>query len=218
MHRILWALALGLGLTVPLAADAQTKTVDPPGTSGIMAQYRSWFAAADANKDGMLDKEELAKAFRGPFAKPFDYVPPPKTAKDKDEKDKSEKDKSEKDKSEKDKSASAEKPARKPDYSRYPDYNFLVQLDVNSDEMVSREEFDNWARDLAVQIKNQLEAQLRLQQLQAQLMAPGKLKPSEKKKLEAELKKERDQITRLQEKMHKLEKHIKQAKKPVPHR
>ena len=235
MIRPLLALALGMGLMAPKAGQAQTQTVDPPGTSGIMAQYRAWFAAVDTNKDGFLDKEELAVAFRGARAKPFDYVPPPKEpkdgkdkdekdkdAKDKDEKDKPAKDKDEKDKDEKDRSekdkSSSTKPDKKPDYSRYPDYNFLVQLDVNNDEMISKEEFDNWARDLAVQIKNQLETQQRMLSLQNQLQGGTKLKPDQRRRLEAELKREQQQMNNFQAKLLKLEKHIKQSQKPVTRR
>src|SRR4051794_24343409 len=101
MNALVWCCALSLALADKPARAQEGKAVDPPGTSGIMARYRLWFAATDANKDGKLDKEELAKAFRGPNAKPFDYVPPPKPARDKlEEKEKPE---------DKDKSAGEEK-------------------------------------------------------------------------------------------------------------
>ena len=80
-----------LATLVAAAPAAPRKSADPPGTFSIMARYRLWFATTDANSDNYLDKEELAKVFRGPNAKPYDYVPPPKEKKE-DDKDPSKKD------------------------------------------------------------------------------------------------------------------------------
>src|SRR5262249_15995083 len=157
---------------------------DPPGTAGIMARYRLWFATVDLNKDGYLDKEELAKAFRGPNAKPYDYVPPPKEKRE-EEKDKANKSDSEST-AEKEKKYETVKPDRKKDYSRFPDYRFLVQLDTDNDGQVSKEEFDAWARDAAVQLKAQLDLQQQLLKLQMQL-AQAQL--AERKKLEDQMRK-----------------------------
>src|SRR5262245_5755757 len=106
-----WTVLLILVGTSVSVGKPQTK--DPPGTTIYMAPFRAWFAGADTNKDGVLDKEELAHAFRGPFAKPYDYVPPPKEKKVKDkdkpapmshadEEDNSDKAKAEKDETDKD--------------------------------------------------------------------------------------------------------------------
>ena len=198
MSHKCWALAAGLMLTLTAAVSAQEKP-DPPGPTIFLSRYRAWFNLADADKDGSLDKDELAKAFRGASAKPYDYVPPPK-----DEKDTSEKDKS-----------TPEKPEPKKDYSRYPDYLFLIQLDKDNDEKVSRAEFESWAVDLAVQLKSQIEAQQRLLQLQQRAEAP-KLKAAEKKKLELELKREREAYHKLQQKVQRLEKHFQEARKKPP--
>lgn len=218
MTRKLWVLAAGLAMFVTVPAGAQEKA-DPPGTTVFLSRYRAWFALADLDKDGYLDKEELAKAFRGAFAKPFDYVPPPKSTKDKGDKDKPD-DKGDKDGSEKDKRTTekpekpqkSEKPEKKPDYSRYPDYLFLIQLDKDNDEKVSRAEFEGWAVDLAVQLKNQLEAQQKVLQLQQKLEAP-KLRSAEKKRIEAELKRERDAFHKFQKQVEKLERHYQHVKK-----
>src|SRR5262249_31666226 len=72
-----WLLSRGLACVLALllvgpalAADSADDTPrpdkeppDPPGTSLYMNQFRALFDAWDLNKDGFLDKEELAKAF-----------------------------------------------------------------------------------------------------------------------------------------------------------
>src|SRR4051812_7443550 len=63
---------------------ADTTRPDPPGTALIMGALREWFANADLDKDGFLDKDELAKVFRGPKAKAYDYKPDPAEARDAD--------------------------------------------------------------------------------------------------------------------------------------
>jgi hypothetical protein len=231
------ALLLILFSTSVSLAKPQTK--DPPGTTIYMAQFRAWFAAADTNKDGILDKEELAHAFRGPFAKPYDYVPPHRENKDKDkgkkkaaqmphadEEDNGEKDESGKEKVEKDKpdmdsksqaekdSTSKNKPARKPDYSRYADYNFLIQLDSDNDEQISREEFESWARDLSVQMKQQADAQQRALELQARLQRDAaKLKPADRRRVENDLRKERERMERFQAQVNRLQQNYLQAQR-----
>jgi hypothetical protein len=228
-------------------APAQDKP-DPPGTSVFLSRYRAWFKLVDANNDGYLDKEELAKAFRGPNAKPYDYVPPPKQAKDqgdkngkdKDEKDKGNKDKDEKDKDandkgnkdkdakekgekdkdakdkgDKDKGTDTSKPETKKDYSRYPDYQFLIQLDKDGDEQVSRTEFESWATDLAVQLKSQLDAQQRLLQAQLALQMPN-IKAADRRKYQNQLNKEQQQLMKLQKQIQKLEQNFNQANRKPP--
>jgi HEAT repeat protein len=52
---------------------------DLVGRAGlIQANLRAWFKVQDANKDGFLDKEELAHAFRGASAKAYDVTYPNK--------------------------------------------------------------------------------------------------------------------------------------------
>src|ERR1035438_3456030 len=110
------AAGLALALATAVLADAAKNAApssdppDPPGTTPYMDHFRELFAAWDLNSDGALDKDELAKAFRGPDAKAYDY-----------KKD-----------SEKDAPADPDrddKPAKTPDASEYPDYQFLVQAD-----------------------------------------------------------------------------------------
>jgi hypothetical protein len=183
------------------AADnpAPTTKPDPPGTALIMGALREWFANADLDKDGFLDKEELAKVFRGPKAKPYDYKPDPADAKDADKpKDGDTKDGDKP----KDSGSSTDK---KPDYTKYPDYSFLVQLDKDADDRISREEYEDWARDYAVAIKQQMDAQQRVLQTQAKLTTPG-LSKKETKQLEAELKKETTALNKYETQVKNSEK------------
>jgi hypothetical protein len=137
-----FAIMAGL-LTQPVGAQAP---FDPPGTGLILGQLRTWFANWDINKDGYLTKDELAKAFRGPYARPFDANA---------------------------KNNNAAKTVR-PTYENYPDYQFLVQLDKNGDERVSREEFEAWARDYAAYLVRLQEMDNYIRQLQlAMLMQQG---------------------------------------------
>jgi Ca2+-binding EF-hand superfamily protein len=166
MRHLCSVLALGL-LVAAVPAAPRNKTSDPPGTTAIMARYRLWFATTDANSDGYLDKEELAKVFRGLNARPYDYVPPPKEKKE--EEKKADKPDSE-GLIEKDKKSETVKPDAKKDYSRYPDYRFLIQLDTDHDGQISRDEFETWAREAAVQLKAQIDLQEKLLKLQMQLV------------------------------------------------
>jgi hypothetical protein len=136
------ALLLAAFLSTPTLADDKKKA-DPPGTGPYMTQLRAWFKAADLDSDGYLDKAELAKAFRGAKAKPYDF----KKGDDKDKKDADKKD----DVKEKGKETSQSKP----DYDDYPDYQFLKLVDTDKDEKVSKDEFETWAREYAVELKQQ---------------------------------------------------------------
>jgi hypothetical protein len=170
-------LAATLVLLTGVAVSAQppsnpkrTTVKDPPGTGMYMDQFRLLFDKWDLNGDGYLDKDELAKAFRGPNAKPFDFVAP---SKDGSEKDKSMLDKSEPDKTDpakKDSESTKDpKDTKKPDYSKYPDYVFLTALDVDKDEKVSYDEFMHWAADYSTQLKQQADIARDLLKAQAEL-------------------------------------------------
>src|SRR5262249_8146492 len=103
-----------------------------------------------------------------------------------------------------------------------PDYAFLKRLDKDRDGMISRDEFENWARTYAVQVKQAVDARVRrlaLEQrllnyaldarqqagararvtaLEQQLARPG-LSPSQRQSFEAKLSKERAAFDKLEE-------------------
>ena len=118
------------GLLALLWADSSRAAPkkDPAGTAVYMGQLRLLFDTWDLNSDGYLDKHELAKAFRGPDAKPYE------------------------------KPAGGTAENAKPDLSKYPDHVLLVELDVNGDGKISKVEFENWARDFAVSLKHREQA------------------------------------------------------------
>jgi hypothetical protein len=181
-----------LALAVTAVPAAGTKK-DPPGTAPIMAQLRATFAAWDLNSDGYLDKEELAKAFRGADAKPYDYKAASKTDKT---------------------DTVTSKSSSKPDYSQYPDYEFLVALDTDKDEKISKDEFETWARDYAVQLKQQLDTLQRIAAAEQKLAA---LQNTASKKeihaIESELKKEQQAYKKMTTQAKKFEKQLQKAMK-----
>jgi hypothetical protein len=193
---------------------------DPPGTTIYMGQLRALFDAWDLNGDGYLDKEELAKAFRGPKAKPFDYVRPSPADKGPAKDDKTDENTAvtaltavataataafAEDLKDQVKDDSKYRPAdssstKKPDYAKYPDYNFLVALDQDNDEKVSRKEFMSWARDYAVQLKQQADVQKKILRLQ-QKLANAKAGSKEYKALQRELKREQAALDKVLNKL-----------------
>jgi hypothetical protein len=160
-----------------------------------MNQLRAWFKAADLDNDGYLDKAELAKAFRGKDAKPYDF----KKGDDK------------KDDAEKGKDSSQSTKGEKPDYSQYPDYVFLTHLDKDNDEKVSKDEFETWARDYAVQLRN-LDDQIRKVARMEERLAAATTK-KEIQNVERELRAERDALNKLNRQEKAFDKALQQAMK-----
>jgi hypothetical protein len=162
MRRQLWLMpamaALGLGLFFFPEIKATGATVS---TTAIRGQLRLLFAEWDLNEDGYLDKAELAKAFRGPDAKPYDY----KKAAKKDKQDPKDAAEHKQEGNNKDKKTTT--PKKKPAYKSYPDYLFLVQLDQDGDKKISRKEWESWAKGYASDLKNLLKTQERVDKAQA---------------------------------------------------
>ncbi len=175
------ALAFASILLADGAANDPNKKPDPPGTKEYMDQLRKTFDKWDHNSDDFLDKEELAKAFRGPDAKPYDY----KKTKDADKVASTD--------SSKDDSKDST-PTKKPDYTKYPDYEFLEQLDKDSDGRISRDEFMNWARTYAVHVKDQVAEEKKMAGLQTKMeSASGK----EVKSVEKQIKNEQAKMDKM---------------------
>lgn len=191
VFAVLWLL-----LAVALA-DEKDKPVkpkaDPAGTGLLMGQLRALFAAWDSNKNGFLEKEELARAFRGRDAKPYDPSTAPETST---------------------KGSAETKPVKggkKAAPATPPDYLFLVQTDKDGDEQVSREEFNDWAREYAVAVRKQVDLQKKIIQAQEKLIKTAVEK--DRKSLEAALKKDRDGLTNLAKQMKSFEKQLQQQLK-----
>jgi hypothetical protein len=168
-------LLAAIALPGPPGASAQKKK-DPDVTRYmklLMARFESW----DKNSDNTLDKDELAKAFRGAKAKAYDYQPETKESKARDR-------------------AlllyaaltaassvggeshhlGAEivvlctpRPASAPPVNPnlYADYQFLVIAGTKGQSKLSRKEFETWARSYAKLLDEQEEAQQHVSQAKA---------------------------------------------------
>jgi hypothetical protein len=208
--RVGICLAAALGLL--LAAGARGS--DVPSAAAVKGQLRLLFKTWDLNDDGFLDKAELAKAFRGPKAKPYDATTADKNDDAKDAKDKDAKDAKDKDAKDappdKDAKAKGNPPAKdakdskpaKPEFAKYPDYVFLIEVDADGDGRVSRKEFETWARGYSSDVRSHLRAEERL------LQAEQKLRSGSGTKSAAELKKEQAEAKKVLEAMKNYEKHF----------
>jgi hypothetical protein len=205
LPRLLQATVLLL-LSLPLsAADKGTsslaKKADPSGTGPLMGQLRALFATWDVNKDGYLDKAELARGFRGEDAKPYEPPvhkvpnPPAEEAGAKN-----------------DKAAPIREARNIKEFTHFPDYQFLLTVDQNGDGKVSRDEFINWAREYAVQQKNITAAEKSVAKLQVKLVGRSSL--STRLQAEADLKMERDGLAKLVGQLPPFEKALQQALNP----
>jgi hypothetical protein len=183
--------ALALGLVALLAASAPgAEKPDPPGTGALMGQLRVLFKTWDLNKDGHLDKDELARAFRGADARASDYLLDLKALKEKKN----------------------SKRARETFFKEYPDYHFLLEVDLDGDDKISRDEFMIWARDYAVDLKKQLETEQRV--LEAEARMERGLADKELKVLQEELKLDKEALKTWEKERKAYEHFLKQLLAP----
>ncbi|MBX9678391.1 MAG: EF-hand domain-containing protein [Gemmataceae bacterium] len=147
MYATKTAVAHGLMLSAFLAfpfggeAQAQTKSGGPRHDPLVDAKLRADFARVDSNKDGFLDAEELAKAFRGAKA-----VPPPALEYD---------------------DTGSVKPGTGLN-KKFVDQTFLHALDKDFDGRISWLEFEEYGEAYAAAIRGQQLDQQRQQALYLQ--------------------------------------------------
>jgi hypothetical protein len=97
---------------------------------------------------------------------------------------------------------------------KYPDHEFLIQLDQNNDGKISRAEFMDWARSYLEGMKKYAARESRLSQKEKQLKE-GNLSADEKKKISEEIKFERKALAEQKKELKHLEtieKHLQRLK------
>ncbi len=144
MSRLNWLACLFLGFQTGLAGAAGKQQPPSSPNAQVESQLKTLFNKADLNQDGYLDKEELARSFRGPSAKP-----PQQDLYD-------------------------DKGRLNPAYSqartKYPEMVFLWTADKDGDSRVSWEEYLKYGLDsCAAQQKQQQALQRALQSASRQL-------------------------------------------------
>lgn len=155
------SLSLTLALLLP-ASHAAAQTA--PTKVAILKNLTAWFDKHDLDKDGFLDRAELANAFG--YASTWREIK--KVVPKAEEADKKEApaDESmvEPDKSSGDSKKPAEETINQPkdslseknqeleDYSKRRDYILLAALDTSGDDKISRPEFNVWADDYATKL------------------------------------------------------------------
>jgi hypothetical protein len=150
---------------LPFTATPRLAAGGKLNTAQYQQQLGDRFTSWDLNGDGFLDKEELAKAFRGKDARPYDEgntryklmsvalvsLPRPSMAVQ---------------------LAVADRLGEAKaitDYSKYADFQFLIAADTNNDQQVSLPEFKAWAKGYAKSLAQRDQARTALQKAQAKM-------------------------------------------------
>jgi EF hand domain-containing protein len=149
-------------------ADDKAPRRDPAGSSVVMGQLRLLFDSWDINRDGVLDRAELAKAFRGPGARPY----------------------------------TGQAPAVKVGV-KYPDYQFLIQVDQNNDGKITRREFEDWARSYVSKRGRVRTAERRLASLEKKMQ--NESRAEDKKVLAAEIDRQKQVLEAQKKQIHYIE-------------
>jgi hypothetical protein len=193
-------------VSAPEAARAQTKDKKKADLARYVKQMSDQFNTWDLNKDGVLDKYELAKAFRGSDAKAYDYQdPPPKpdvrlsmvalmslpraglpfNAVVADQVTRM------------DVQKAAKPPPLSPDvYQGYPDYQFIVLAGTKGQDKITKQDFDTWAKNYATAFENRHLADQALKAANAKLAKAKSAK--EKKTAEQDIVKHQQELVEAQ--------------------
>lgn len=168
----LLVLALGTETGLGQAKKGDSKKNIAHYVKQLQNRFTSW----DTNKDLILDTTELAKAFRGPDAKAYDKlkVEGSTPAANPEAIENFLRTKPTRNsvavatvllarcpvnfavgeimtwkRTTKTPEKSPTKPVALPDYTKFPDYQFLVLVDTNKDNKITKKEFDTWANSYA---------------------------------------------------------------------
>jgi hypothetical protein len=204
---VLLSVAALLLVAEPVAfAQTKDKKKRDADIAKYVKQMSDQFNAWDLNKDGVLDKNELAKAFRGNDAKAYDYQDPPAkpavrvtmvalmtlpridlpfnavvadlvTRMD---------------------AKKAEKQAPLPPdaYQGLPDYQFIVLAGTKGQDRITRQDFDTWAKNYATSFESHYRAELAVKASKDKLAKAKTAK--EKKTIEQDLAKHQQELTEAQ--------------------
>lgn len=144
------AILLGLGVEPGRAQEDKPAKLSPQ----FAAYVRNYFESVDKNKDSFLDREELAKVFRGPRAKPVGDPPAQGLGDGKDEPDA--------EKPEAAKPAAKGKTPARP-MRIMPEDDFIKTWDSNKDGKISLHEFEHWGELFEKEMKEVQNFQQQLQ-------------------------------------------------------
>jgi hypothetical protein len=156
------------------------KGIKDPRLLQIVSDMRAYFNYIDEDKDEHLDDEELARAFRGPDAKPYRPMelttsPGAKSEVDRDGGVKAVK--------------GSDAPVRLTPAQlkkKYPDYDFLMHWDIDRDGKISRAEFMEFANIVVSHFRTMFQKLDEIEKFQKELTKEG-LKGAQRNQLRAQM-------------------------------